>query len=59
MMLIRRAGADAIRGGGLVLAAVTALASDTALAMPVPVLDLNQPADVVRFITGWLSRSAG
>ncbi|WP_268873305.1 hypothetical protein [Siccibacter turicensis] len=41
------------------LAAVTALASDTALAMPVPVLDLNQPADVVRFITGWLSRSAG
>ncbi|PSN09096.1 hypothetical protein C7G83_07095 [Siccibacter turicensis] len=28
-----------------------ALASDSALAVPVPVLDLNQPADVVRFIT--------
>lgn len=38
---------------------VIAVASDTALAVPVPVLDLNQPADVVRFITCWLSRSAG
>lgn len=41
--------ADAIQGGGLVLA-VTAFASDSLIA--VSVMELNQPADVVGFITG-------